>query len=540
MLQVVHSDLYSLKADRQYSSSSSGIFSRGSIFFKDKDGSLVSAASLQSGFVVTINPKILKNLEEVYEKINAITPIDREKFFAKALKPSSSYEEVASRVESSLGEKINSLNITGLKAYKERWRFYPGGSTAAHIVGMMGYQGDDFAGRYGLERQFESILKRSTDSYGNFFAQIFSNIKAAAAKDLEGEADIVTTIEPTIQTSLEKTLVSINNKLSSEATGGIILDPKTGEIYAMEMYPTFDPNHPELLKNISVLSNPLVENVYEMGSIIKSLTVAAGIDAGVITATSTYYDSGFLIVNNKKISNFDGKERGIVSMQDVLSQSLNVGAAHVAKLLGNKRLTDYFYAFGLNEKTGIDLPNEGRNLMDNLKSPRDIEHFTASFGQGIAMTPISATRALATIANGGVMVSPHVVKNINYKIGVSDQTEITSGKRVIKRETAEELTRMMVHSVDKVLAGGIYKLQNYSIAVKTGTAQMAKEGGGGYYEDKFLHSFVGYFPAYNPKFFVFLYTIDPKGFRFSSETLTGPFMELAKYLINYYELPPDR
>ena len=456
------------------------------------------------------------------------------------MKPSSSYEEVASRVESSLGEKINSLNITGLKAYKERWRFYPGGSTAAHIVGMMGYQGDDFAGRYGLERQFESILKRSTDSYGNFFAQIFSNIKAAAAKDLEGEADIVTTIEPTIQTSLEKTLVSINNKLSSEATGGIILDPKTGEIYAMEMYPTFDPNHPELLKNISVLSNPLVENVYEMGSIIKSLTVAAGIDAGVITATSTYYDSGFLIVNNKKISNFDGKERGIVSMQDVLSQSLNVGAAHVAKLLGNKRLTDYFYAFGLNEKTGIDLPNEGRNLMDNLKSPRDIEHFTASFGQGIAMTPISATRALATIANGGVMVSPHVVKNINYKIGVSDQTEITSGKRVIKRETAEELTRMMVHSVDKVLAGGIYKLQNYSIAVKTGTAQMAKEGGGGYYEDKFLHSFVGYFPAYNPKFFVFLYTIDPKGFRFSSETLTGPFMELAKYLINYYELPPDR
>ena len=140
MLQVVHSDLYSLKADRQYSSSSSGIFSRGSIFFKDKDGSLVSAASLQSGFVVTINPKILKNLEEVYEKINAITPIDREKFFAKALKPSSSYEEVASRVESSLGEKINSLNITGLKAYKERWRFYPGGSTAAHIVGMMGYR----------------------------------------------------------------------------------------------------------------------------------------------------------------------------------------------------------------------------------------------------------------------------------------------------------------------------------------------------------------------------------------------------------------
>ena len=179
-------------------------------------------------------------------------------------------------------------------------------------------------------------------------------------------------------------------------------------------------------------------------------------------------------------------------------------------------------------------------MVDNLKSPRDIEHATASFGQGIALTPVSTIRALSTIANGGVLINPHIVKQINYKIGVSENKSTETYRRVIKRETSEEITRMLVHSVDKVLLGGTLQIPNYSVAAKTGTAQMAKEGGGGYYEDQFLHSFIGYFPAYNPKFIIFLYTINPKGIRYGSETLSKPFMDTVKFLINYYEVPPDR
>jgi stage V sporulation protein D (sporulation-specific penicillin-binding protein) len=227
-------------------------------------------------------------------------------------------------------------------------------------------------------------------------------------------------------------------------------------------------------------------------------------------------------------------------MQDVLSQSLNVGAAHVEQLLGNDLFTKYMYSFGINQKTGIELPNEGRNLVKNLESPRDIEHVTAAFGQGIALTPISTIRALAMVANGGVLVNPHVVKTIDYKIGIDKKTSLPEPKRVLKQNTSEEVSQMLVYSVDNVLSGGKLKIPNYSVAAKTGTAQIAKEGGGGYYEDQFLHTFIGYFPAYNPQFIIFLYTKNPKGAQFGSETLTLPFMNTVKFLINYYEVSPDR
>ncbi len=540
VLQIVDNDLYISKADRQYSSTSQKIFSRGNIFFQNKDGSLVSAATLQSGFIIAINPQILKNPEEAYVKLNELLPVDHDVFIAKASKAKDPYEEIATRVDSVVGQKISDLKIPGLQAYKDRWRFYPGGSTASHIIGILGYKGDEYAGRYGLERQFEAELERQDGAYVNFFAQIFSDLKSMAATSTEREADIITTIEPGVQTYLESMLAGVTKKWSSDITGGIIMNPKTGEIYAMEVNPTFDLNHPELQKNVLIFSNPLVEDVREMGSVIKPLTIAAGIDAGVITASSTYYDNGYLMINGKKVSNFDGKERGVVSMQDVLSQSLNVGSAYVQKLLGNKVFANYMYGFGLGEKTGIELPNEGRNLVGNLKSTVDIDYATAAFGQGIALTPVSIIRALATIANGGVLINPHLVKTLDYKVGTSKNTPIDTSRRVIKRETAEEVARMMVYSVDNVLSNGTLKIPEFSVAAKTGTAQIARPNGGGYYEDQALHSFVGFFPAYNPEFIIFIYTINPKGARFGSETLTVPFMDTVKFLINYYEVPPDR
>lgn len=539
-LQIVNNDVYSDKADRQYIGQAKNIFSRGSIYFTNKDNTLVSAATLKSGVNITINPQILKDPEAVFDKIKDIISINHDDFITKASKIHDPYEEIALRQTQEVGDEIDNLKINGLKSVKERWRFYPGGTTAAHVVGILGYKGDDYAGRYGLERQYELNLERRNGAYTNFFAQIFEGIKSATATTSAEEADIVTTIEPTVQSFFENVLASTTEKWNSDLTGGIIMDPKTGEIIAMEVNPTFDLNHPELEKSVMVFSNPLIENVYEMGSIIKTLTVASGLDAGVITPSSTYYDPGFVIINGKKVSNFDGKFRGTVGIQDLLSQSLNVGAAHVESLLGNKRFADYFYAFGVNQKTGVELPNEGRNLVDNLKGNIDIDFATASFGQGIALTPISTIRAIATIANGGLLIKPHIVKSVNYKLGYNKKTDIDPGVRVISQETSEKMAKLLTYSYDNVLSGGQYKISNYSVAVKTGTAQVAKQNGRGYEEDKFLHSFVGYFPSYNPKFIIFMFTVNPKGARFGSETLTGPFSEMVRFLINYYEIAPDR
>lgn len=542
-LQIMSGEDFRLRAERQYLQPNQNIYNRGTIFFQNKDGSVVGASILKTGFTIGINPKALLKAEEVYTKINDITAIDKENFFTRVAQKNSLYAVIAKKVDEEQAKKISALKITGVLVYKDRYRYYPQQSLAANVLGLVGYKGDVFAGRYGLESYYEDVLSRTSgDLYKNFFAEIFSSLKKGVDSNSKFEGDIVTTIEPTTQAFLEKELMSIQEAWHSKSSGGIIMDPKTGEIFSMANYPSFNPNLLQNERDPSVFSEPMVENVYEMGSIIKPLTLAAGVDTGTVTAETTYQDDGFLMLNGSKISNFDGKGRGKVNMQEVLSQSLNTGVAFVALKMGSILFSDYFKSFGLGEETGIDMPNETPGLIGNLKSPRELEYATASYGQGIAMSPIITIRALASLANGGYLVTPHFVKQIDYTVGVSKKITYDKGLQVLKPETSEEISRMLVTVVDKALLGGSVKIPNYSVAAKTGTAQIAKEGGGGYYGDRYLHSFFGYFPAYNPKFIIFLYTIEPKGVGgdFASHTLTKPFMQTVKFLINYYKIPPDR
>lgn len=544
-VQIVNGDEFRDKADHQYVRPSERVFSRGNIYFTKKDGTLSSAATVKSGFVLAVNPRQIGGLEkatEAYEKLLPILPeLDRADFIARASKENDPYEEVARKIDQDTGKKIERLKIKGVQLYKDKWRFYPGGDLAAHTLGIVGFKGDEVAGRYGLERSFEETLRRGGDTvYVNFFAEVFSNISKTITKKSELEGDVVTTIEPNVQQFLERTVEGVTKKYSSEMTGAIIMNPKTGEIYAMSHDPNFDPNNFQNESDVSIFTNPMVESVREMGSIIKPLTVAAGLDSGAITAKSTYDDKGFLEVDGVRISNFDGIGRGTVDMQRVLSNSLNTGVAYIVQQMGRDTFSRYFQNFGLGEYSGVDLPNEARGLIDNLNSPRDIEHFTASYGQGIATTPLATVRALSALGNGGTLPRPHVVKEIKYKVGFSNQMDSSEGPRVIKKETSEEITRMLVNVVDEALLRGEVKNPRYSIAAKTGTAQIADPKGKGYYKDRYLHSFFGYFPAYNPKFIIFMYTVYPKDVSYASETLTLPFIDLSKFLINYYEIPPDR
>ena len=227
-------------------------------------------------------------------------------------------------------------------------------------------------------------------------------------------------------------------------------------------------------------------------------------------------------------------------MQEVLNQSLNVGMAFVAKRVGGPTLSSRMKGLGFGEETGIDLPFETRGLISNLDNPRDVEYATAAFGQGIALTPIETARALAALGNGGYLVTPHIASRIQYDNGAVTNVTPADSKQVFSKQTSETITRMLVHVVDTALRGGEVKKEHYSIAAKTGTAQIAKKGARGYYDDRYLHSFFGYFPAYDPKFLVFLYHVEPQGAKYASETLTDPFMKLADFLINYYQVPPDR
>lgn len=541
-VQIVHGGDYSLKADRQFSSGSSGLFDRGSIYFTRKDGTLISAATLATGFLVAINPQILGDPEAAYSAIAAVasSTIAHDAFLAAATKKSQVYIEVAHHVSEEGGKALAAKNLPGVQVLLERWREYPGGTLASQTVGIVSYgSGDSLTGQTGLEAEYENTLSRLGDSlYKNFFAELFSNVGnlLVNARDAR-EGDIVTTIEPEVETRLSDDIAKINQRYSSKESGGIIMDPSTGAIIAIASYPTYDGND---LQNVdpTLLGNPFVEQVHEFGSIMKPLTMTSALDAGAITPETTYDDTGCITVDTRKICNWDLKARGVIPMKQIILQSLNVGAAWVATQLGQDKFREYFTKlFG--QKTGVDLPNETGALLGNLSKPQQVGYDTAAFGQGIAITPMQMIRALGAIANGGLMVEPHLVSAIRLNSGITRSLDWGEKIPIFSATSTRETIAMMDALDDNILYNGKAKIPTMSVAVKTGTAQLTTPGGG-YYTDRFFHSFVGFFPSYNPRFIILLYTNDPKGVQYASETLDSTFLDLVHFLIDYYAVPPDR
>lgn len=544
-VQVHNNSIYTERAEKQYVYTKQDLYSRGSIFFTTKDGEKVSAASIRSGFLMAFNPTLIKDPETTCERlVEYLKIITKERCINRATLPERTYVEISPNIDSETSKSISELKLPGVQMYRNQWRYYPGGNMAARSIGFVGFTEageDELHGKYGLERFYDDLLVKESEVRSvNFFAEIFSNLgDMVYRKENNIKGDIVTTMEPTVARILDSVLLKTNDKYQSDLTGAIIMNPKTGAIYAMNAVPGFDLNE-RGTTTIEQFQNPLVENVYEFGSTIKALTVAAGLDSGAITRNSTYYDAGFITLNSKTIKNYDGKGRGTVDMQQVLNQSLNTGVSYIVQKMGKEKFRDYFLNMKLGSETGIDLPNEAYGLIDNLKSPRDVEYATASFGQGIAITPIAATRALAILGNGGYLVTPHLASRIEYDDGTSKDIVYPKGAQVISKESSEEISSILTIVVDDALGGGKFSMPNHTIAAKTGTAQMANPNGGGYYEDKYLHSFFGYFPSYDPQFLVFMYTVDPKGVKYASETLTEPFMDITHFLINYYNVAPDR
>ncbi len=542
MVQIARGQTYADRSDRQ-AAAAGGLFDRGSIYFTRKDGTHISAATLATGYLVAINPQLLADPGAAYAAIAPVasTTLSREAFLAAAAKKGQIYVEVAHHVGETAGEALAARHIPGVQVLRERWRYYPGDSLAAQSIGIVSYgAGDSRAGQTGLEKQYETALARSGDSlYKNFFAELFSGTSNLLVSPEDARTgSLITTIEPEVQTRLEDDLAKVNGRYGSRDSGGIIMDPATGAIIAIASYPSYDGND---LTSVtpSILGNPLVEHVHEFGSIMKPLTMTAALDAGAVTPSTTYNDTGCITVNTKKICNWDNKARGVIPMVEIIKQSLNVGASWLATRLGQDRFHDYFTKlFG--QKTGIDLPSEGRGLTENLSSREQVNYDTMAFGQGIAITPVQMIRALGSLANGGVMVEPHLVSGVELESGVVRALDWSGKVPVFTPAAVRETTTMMQAVFDEKLDNGHAKIPTMSVAAKTGTAQLTKPGGGYYDEGRWFHSEVDFFPSYAPRFIILLYTNDPQGVQYASETLTPALLDLTHFLIDYYNIPPDR
>jgi cell division protein FtsI (penicillin-binding protein 3)/stage V sporulation protein D (sporulation-specific penicillin-binding protein) len=422
-----------------------------------------------------------------------------------------------------------------------RNRVYTYGDLAAKVLGFVAYDEHSRVGRYGIEKYYNDILEReSSKLYTNFFAEVFGDVEGGLSTSTpRGEGNITLTIDVEAQKYLHTVLADTQKEWRSDTIGGIIMDPSDGRIIAMEELPTFDPNNFNTVQNQSLFKNDMVSGVYEMGSILKPITMASALDAGVVDENTFYNDAGSVMLNGRKVSNYDGVARGHINVQQILSQSLNVGTVFLVQKLGTENFQEYFKKFGLGSETGIDLPNEASGLTKNLSSSILVDSATAGFGQGIAITPIQTIRALAVLGNGGKLVNPYIVDKITYSTGIVKNITPDDAEQILATTTSERITRMLVNVVDNSLVKGKKKMEHYSVAAKTGTAQMVAPNGK-YYEDRYLHSFFGYFPAYDPKFIVFLYHTYPKGAQYASQTLTDPFFKIADFLISYYSVPPDR
>lgn len=434
--------------------------------------------------------------------------------------------------------KDGTLALAATTVGKDFKRSYPNTTLASHVLGIVAYNGDIKEGVYGLEKYYEHELSGDAISSINPFAAAFRRVAGMQTSD---QYDVVTTIEPEIQSALEATLDNVQKMYSSDGVGGIVMDPKTGAVLAMAYTPNFDPNDPSKATSEGVFRNPSVSDVHEFGSVIKPLVVAAGFDTGVITPDTTYNDAtGSIKVGVETIHDFDKKGHGVVTVREIIAKSLNTGMVMVEQKLGQENMRKYFTLYGLRNKTDIDLPSEGVSLTKNLDSNRDIEFAAASFGQGFAVSPVQIIRAFSALANHGVPVNPFVVKEIRLPDGTVIKThENKILPRAIGAEASKTISDVLIWSVDNSLANGTLKFPHHTVSAKTGTAQMVAPNGK-YYTDQYLHSMFAYVPASNPKYLIFLYNINPKGVQYASESLAKPLFTYLRFLISYGTIAPDR
>ncbi len=512
---------------------------RGEIFIQEKGGIWNPLAVNRDFQTVFLVPSAVEDKNEVASRLAPILQTEEEKILEKLKDPQDPYEPLKSKLDDETAEKIKNLDLAGVRFISESWRWYPQGTLAAHVLGFLGIRDDQKVGQYGLESFYEEelagrsgFLKSKKDALGRWL--MLSDFSSEPAQD---GADLYLTLDQNVQYLTEQKLKNVLEKWGASSGCAIVLDPKTGAVRAMVSFPNFNPNEYNKVKSVEFFSNSCIQELYEPGSVFKPVVMAAGLDTGKISPQTTFIDEGFVKIGPHVIKNAQEKIYGESTMTKVLEKSINIGVIFVQRLIGGKIFEDYIKAFGFGQKCEVDLAGEAAGSLRNIEENKEINFATAAFGQGISVTPLEMANAIAAIANQGKLMRPYLVEKTVQGDGQEKITEPQEIRQVVSSETANKLTEMLVSTVrngyDKI------KIKNYFVAGKTGTAQIPDEKTGRYKTDETIHSFIGYAPAYDPKFLIFLKMDEPRGIEFASESLSPVFSELAQYLLNYYEIPPE-
>jgi len=547
-LTFVQHSFYVESAQTQYNNPSALLSGRGNIYFSDNStGARKIAATNKSSFYLFIN-KSIDSPQDAALKIAPLLNKKADSLESELSQKDKTYYVIARGLTKEQADQITKLKITGLNVASEVNRIYPQELMAASVLGFVGFDSNQRAGQYGVESYYDDVLNGETRTQSFIGNKTYSDIlkflkfwEKDSTKETTTERetgnDIVLTVDPNIQSLVEIKLNALLKKWSAPSGSVIVQDPATGEILAMAASPSFDPNNYSdyELKNFL---NPNVQEIFEPGSSFKSVTMAAAVDAGAVTPETTYYDTGEVKVGGFSIKNFNEKANGTQTMRQVLQHSLNTGAIFAENQMGDDVFLNHVVGFGFGQKTGADLSGEVAGNISNLYSGRKVNFTTASFGQGIAVTPLQLINAYSAIANGGKLMWPHLVREIVYPNGTKTEVKPKIIGSPVTEDAANKLKSMLIDVVDKGFDKA--RISGYDVAGKTGTAQIPDGKGGYLANDQFIHNFVGFAPAYSPRFTILIKMDKPKGIKFAADSLSPVFGDIARFLIRYFNIPPTR
>lgn len=502
---------------------------------RTSDGYAIAANKIT--YLTFANPKEIKDREQAATLLSPLLQVDTATISA-LLNYDKFWVPIKTKIEHEQKDKIDALHLPGIGFEEQTVRFYPEASMAAKLLGFVGKSdtGEDI-GYSGIEGYYDRQLKGKPGLAVQVHDALGRPI-LAKMNDTSGSVDGRTLnlhLDRRFQFTMEEELKKGIESYGALSGMAIALDPKTGGVLAMASFPNFDPRSYQDFSD-ELYKNPLITDTYEPGSTFKPLVMAAAIDAGLVKPdTKCPICDKPVSLGGYEIRTWNNEYTPNKSMTDVIIHSDNTGMVYTAQRLGLDRMLSYFKKYGIGEETGIDLQGEVKATLRDSWYPIDLA--TASFGQGLSVTPIELISAFASIANKGIRMEPHIVDSVETPEGEIIPIAPKEVARPISEGTARIMTEMLVDAVEKGESKWTM-LDGYRVAGKTGTAQIPIAGH--YDATHTIPSFIGFAPADNPKFVMLVVLNRPTTSIYGAETAAPIFFKIAARMLMQYGVPPSK
>jgi cell division protein FtsI (penicillin-binding protein 3) len=480
-------------------------------------------------------PREIKNVEEVSSKLAPLVEMDAGELSTRLKEAQSANRKfawIARKLDAERAEKIRALNLVGVYTLKEPKRHYPNGELAAHVLGFVGL---DEVGLAGIEGAYNERIRGEAgkvtveeDAHG----RPYGSLEAPARR---GET-VVLTIDRLVQYKTEQALLAAIERTRAKSATAIVLDPHTGEILALANAPTFDPNDPRASTEKQRI-NEALQNIYEPGSTFKIIAYSAAIEKGLAKPSDRIdCQMGAITVAGRVVH--DHHAFGSLTLTEALAKSSNVAAIKLGLRVGNESMFDFMTRFGFGCKTGVELPGETEGILRKVNKWQPSSMGSLAMGQEVGVTPLQMAAAFGTLANDGLRIAPHLVREVRSADGRVVYSASPEERRVVSTETAQALRGML----EQVTLNGTAKqaqLDGYTAAGKTGTAQKIDPKTRAYSKTKFVGSFVGFAPVENPAVVIIVVVDEPVGGYHGGDVAAPVFREIAEQVLPVLNVTPD-